>query len=141
MGTTPYEKHVGTPCPGQALPYGCGVFFKPAPTKYLPSKAAPRMSYGVFLGYRLAPGGRWNGEYIVVDLEDFAGQDLSINADPAKWYDFHPHITKVVKIGHRRLEFPCKAKYDRVNLTLDGIEETRQLHDPFRVDMTQTSGT
>ena len=76
---TSYEVHTGEPFSGQSFPYGCGVYFKPSPTKYTPSKAAPRMSYGVFLGYRLAPGGRWNGEYIVADLDDFAGKDLSID--------------------------------------------------------------
>ena len=133
--TTAYEAHIGEPFPGTAFPYGCGVFFKPAPTKYIPSKASPRMSYGVFLGYRLAPGGKWTGEYLVADLEDFAGRDFSELADPRKWGDLHPHVTKVVKIGHMGLTFPCKAKYDRVNYSLDGIEEAWDLFDPQRMDV------
>ena len=56
-GASPYGLHSGQEFDGISLPFGCGVFFKPAATKYTPSKAAPRMQYGVFLGYQLAPGG------------------------------------------------------------------------------------
>ena len=30
---------------GKALPLGCGVYFKPSPTKWTPSKAAPRLAW------------------------------------------------------------------------------------------------
>ena len=125
-----YKKHTGQDFDGIALPYGCGVFFKPAPTKYALSKAAPRMQYGVLLGYRLAPGGRWSGEYIVADLDDFVGKDFSIDADPMEWSSIKPHITKVIKLGKRGVTFPCKQKYDRVNTTLEGREEAHKLYDP-----------
>ena len=32
--------------------------------------AMPKLQPGVFLGYRMAPGGRWNKEYIVADLQE-----------------------------------------------------------------------
>ena len=32
-------------------------------------KSFATMRLGVFLGYRLAPGGNWNNEYLVADLE------------------------------------------------------------------------
>ena len=57
------------------LPFGVGVFYYPAPTKvakeattkgYI-SKFAPRLSYGVFMGYVLDPGHRWTGMYIVAE--------------------------------------------------------------------------
>ena len=91
------------------------------------------MSYGVFLGYRLAPGGRWSGEYIVADLDDFVGKDLRIDSAPSEWKHFSPHITKVVKLGKRGVVFPCKEKYDRVNTTLEGLEEASELYNPLRM--------
>ena len=42
-----------------------GIFFLPAPTKYTSIKGCPEMSNGIFLGYKLVPGGGWSGEYIV----------------------------------------------------------------------------
>ena len=58
---TPWFRRHSSFFDGQILPFGCGVYFKPAPTKYDVSKAAPRMNFGVFLGYRVHPGGKWNG--------------------------------------------------------------------------------
>ena len=75
--SSPWLLRRGSHFPGKALPLGCGVFFLPAPTKYTNSKSATKMSYGVLLGYRLAPGGRWKGEYVVADLSDFIGKSLN----------------------------------------------------------------
>ena len=44
----------------------------------MPAKSWPSMSYGVFLGYQLAPGGKWSGRYIVADLDDVVGKDLAV---------------------------------------------------------------
>ena len=59
------------------MPMGCGVFLSHSATKYKNSKAAPTISYGIFLGYRLAPRSRWDKQYIVVGLESFTGLSLS----------------------------------------------------------------
>ena len=72
-----WVKRHGRDFPGKRLPFGCGAFFKPAVTKYHLDKANTRGVFGIFLGYRLAPGGRWNGEYRVADLSDFTELDLS----------------------------------------------------------------
>ena len=50
------------------------------------------MSYGIFLGYRLAPGGTWNGEYLVADLDDFVGMPLDIDAAETEMAD--PSLAK-----------------------------------------------
>ena len=85
------------PLRGELVPFGHAVYFLPSPTKYSASKMAPRMQPGIFLGYRLAPGGRWNGEYLAVDLSDFTGHDLHVDADG---YDARvtPRITKQVRV-------------------------------------------
>ena len=52
-------------------------------------------------------------------------------ADPKQWTGFSPHITKVVKYGIQGIHFPCKAKFRRVNATLDGAEEAGAIFDPW----------
>ena len=52
-----------------------------APTKRAtPSKAAPKASFGIFLGYRTKPGGEFSGQYLVADIEDFVNMNLDIDA-------------------------------------------------------------
>ena len=83
---SPYAKRHGKQFTGTKLPYGCAVWFKPAPTNgKLPQKAQPNGVRGVFLGYRLAPGGIWNGEYVVEDLFEFLERDHSIDARSQDW--------------------------------------------------------
>ena len=73
------------------MPFGCGVFFKPAPTKYAVSKADARLQYGIFMGIRRAPGGLWNDEYLVCDLSDFTHADLSHKALARDYWYVPPH--------------------------------------------------
>jgi len=58
------------------IPFGAAAIFKPSPTKGHVDKPLPTGQQGIFLGYRFAPGGRWNGEYLVENLEYFAGLDF-----------------------------------------------------------------
>ena len=78
----------------------------------------------VYSGYRLTPGGKWNGEYLVCDLEDFAHRQFHEDAD---WTILYPHITKQVVLplddGVEVVRFPLKAKHERHNRTLEGLEE------------------
>ena len=99
-GLTPWTMKFDEDFQGETIPMGCGVFFLPAPTKYKNSKAAPSMSYGILLGYRLAPGSRWNKQYLVADLEDFVGQSLHIDT-PGNKFRIQPHITEQVCLGKR----------------------------------------
>ena len=87
-GRSPWYKKYGEVFPGKIIPFGCGVYFKPM--KWSPiSKAAPAMSFGIFMGYRLAPGGKWNGEYLVADLDDFA-----LGADPLPSLSTFPSVAR-----------------------------------------------
>ena len=76
------------------------------------------MSYGIFLGYRMAPGGRWTGQYVVADLSDYVGKSLDRDARGADHY-IRPHHTEQVVLGRRGICFPLKNKYDRANKTLE----------------------
>jgi hypothetical protein len=134
--TTPWCKKFGEDFDGEQLPMGCGVFFLPGAARYKNSKAAPAMSYGIFMGYRLAPGSRWNKQYIILDLDDFIGQSLHIDT-PGSEYRVYPHLTEQIRLGKRGVCYPLKDVYDRANLTLEGrgsIEEYHHVtHDIFGV--------
>ena len=80
------------------------------------------MSYGIFLGYKLVPGGRWSGEYIIADLSDFIGRNLHQDASYEEFKGIRPHIVDTVAFGKRRICFPLKPRYDIANMTLEGVE-------------------
>ena len=117
--SSPWIRKFGEEFKGVVLPLGCEIFFLPAPTKYKNSKAAPAMSYGIILGYRLVPGSRWTGQYIVADITDFIGNSLHIDT-PGNEFRIFPHLTEQIRLGKRGICFPLKNTYDRVNLTLEG---------------------
>ena len=123
-GLSPWTKKFGEDFSGESIPFGCGVFFLPVPTKYKNSKAAPNMTYGIFLGYRLAPVSRWDKQYIVADLEDFVGLSSHIDA-PGSQYRLRPHITEQVHLGDRGVCSPFKKAYDTTNMTLEGRRSAR----------------
>ena len=58
------------------------------------------MSYGIFLGYKMLPGGKWSGQYYVRDLTDFVGHSLRIEARPESFRIF-PHVTEQVRMPKR----------------------------------------
>ncbi|CAE7343555.1 JNK [Symbiodinium sp. CCMP2592] len=49
-----------------------------------PSKFSPTSKPGVFLGYHFENGGRWDGDYIVADLEDFKRDALRASVHQVK---------------------------------------------------------
>ena len=103
------------------IPFGAAVIFKPSPTKGHVDKPLPTGQQGIFLGYRFAPGGRWNGEYLVENLEYFAGLDFSSDAVGHSRV-LSPHVTKQVRVpGSGSVTFPFKQHYDKVNFTLEGV--------------------
>ena len=93
------------------------------------------------MGYRLAPGGEWNNEYLIADLTDFIGKDLSIDADHGDYSDFFPHITKVVYVPKGDFTFPLKAKYEHINTTIDGMEKAAARRDWWSDEVNQKADT
>ena len=53
---------------GTRFPFGCGVWFKPSPTKYVPGKWDGRAMWGIFAGCKITLGYKWAGDYFVWDL-------------------------------------------------------------------------
>ena len=77
---------------------------------------------GVFLGYELAPGGRWSGRYLVADINDFTGKCLAQETYYSE-FDIRSPSTAIVKLGKKGIHFPCKARCEYYNHTLEGREE------------------
>jgi hypothetical protein len=76
--------------------------------------------YGIFLGYRFAPGGAWNGEYLVEDLSYFTDLDFRMDA-PGHRRALSPHVTKQVRRPQgSTIQFPLKKHYDRINFSFEG---------------------
>jgi hypothetical protein len=94
-GTCPWVARFETEPDFTQIPLGCLVWFIPAPTKYEVSPAAPRLMPGIFMGYRMAPGGKFGGEYIIVDLSDFKGISLALTARHTK-FRFHEHFVQQI---------------------------------------------
>ena len=67
-GLDAWSQRYGAPFPGQLIPFGAAVWFKPAKTKLVTDKPLPTGVFGVFSRYRFAPGGTWNGEYLVEEM-------------------------------------------------------------------------
>ena len=80
--------------------------------------AAPSNQPGIFMGYKILPGGKWHGEYRVCLLSDFDDVDLSMWGDHE---DVFLHTTKEVVVDRTQPPFyPLKAKYDHVRQTVKG---------------------
>jgi len=114
----------------EKLYFGQGVFFRPTKTTSGPAKAGPRMKYGIFLGYELAPGGKWTGQYYIADLHDLADKDLHADASPRE-FPFAPHVTRTVKVGRQAKAFPLEARYTIQNTTVEGIENHKRCIDKW----------
>ncbi|CAE6956816.1 JNK [Symbiodinium sp. CCMP2592] len=69
-----------------------------------PSKFSPTSKPGIFRGYHFENGGKWDGDYIVTDLEDFKRDALRASV----------HQVKTVYCSPKeRWTFPMLAVYDK----------------------------
>ena len=69
-GKTAYQTRHDADFDGKLLPFGCLVHYKPASIREKESlqKFGPRMTQGIFVGYHLHSGGKWSGDYKVLDV-------------------------------------------------------------------------
>jgi hypothetical protein len=106
---------------GAAHTFGAAVIFKPSPTNYKTDKPLSTGMYGIFLGYRLAPGGTWNGEYLVEDLSYFVDVDFRMDA-PRHKKSVSPRVTKQVRLPQNgTVLFPLKKHYDKIKFSFEGV--------------------
>ena len=108
--------HGNRPFPGKQIPFGCLIDFQPIPSKASQEpKFAPKAVPGIFLGYHMLAGGRWKGDYIVVDL-----RDLDRNPDTA-----HVHVQRIKEVYIRPddgFKFPKVARFNERHRWLPGPE-------------------
>ena len=71
-GESFWSRRHGHEFSGHLVPFGAEIIFKPPKAKDPHLKFEPVGSRGVFLGYALNPGGRFDGDYLCAKLEDFA---------------------------------------------------------------------
>ena len=109
--------------PGKLIPFGCMVYYVPAPTKDRRAKMENRMCTGIFLGYRTSPGGKWEGDYLVADLNDFSRLPLHARVEPGTLRNVQPHITRTVHWAKPGSHFPLFARSLEHNETIVGIEQ------------------
>ncbi|CAE7248571.1 JNK [Symbiodinium sp. CCMP2592] len=74
------------------------------PSYQPPSKFSPTSKPGIFLGYHFENGGKWDGDYIVADLEDFKRDATRASVHQVK---------KVYSSPKERWTFPMLAVYDK----------------------------
>ena len=82
------------------------------------------------MGSEMCIRDRWNGEYFVADLDDFAGKSLFEDTSHFEWPNYSPHITKIVRLPKEGVYFPLRNRYQRDNCTLEGRDELAQKHEP-----------
>ncbi len=113
------------------LEYPLGVWF-PLPTKGLTGSIGhwgPSAREGVFAGYKIRPGYQWAGQYLVWDLRDFIGVSLQRDTGVHNIGLRSPHQSSKVELYNGELFFPLKARYDRVNATLEGVDPSQPVVD------------
>ena len=102
-GSTPYHRRFG-PFPGHVIPFGAQVQYAMPPgssvASHEPNKPfAQKYHTGIFMGYRLHPGGKWSGDYEILDAEQLSAADSTEGL----------HLKKVKDILKPKLfNFPVK---------------------------------
>ena len=95
---------------------------KPSETKQdSPFKMEPSAITGVFAGYELCPGCKWNGICVIWSLGYFADMDISTKSPSLSRRHRRPHKTKVVDLPDEGMRFPLKSECDTAKFTLEGI--------------------
>ena len=59
---------------GLVIPFGAEIVFKPPKIKDPHLNFEPSGARGVFLGYAINPGGRFDGDYLCAKLDDFVSR-------------------------------------------------------------------
>ena len=108
---------------GKMIPFGALVYFKPsdARAREQQHKFDPMGIPGIFAGYSLGPGLHWSRKYRVWALCDWTKQNLAYDAEKPIAKLRTPHYTEKVELKEP-LEFPCKAEYERINVTIEGLK-------------------
>ena len=119
------QTHMNGEFPGFRVPFGAKVLFKPSNvrTQDLPGKMESDALVGVFAGYQIEPGYKWNGVYLVWPIGEFDTFSLKKDTRAEDFQIRTPHKTSVVKFSNGPWEFPLRAKYVLANYDAQGRSE------------------
>jgi hypothetical protein len=119
-----YKKQLGEVFPGMRIPFGCKVFFKPSPlSKSQPKKFEGQALPGLFFGYKLDPGGKWSGEYLVVALDAMVKIRLHRKTPAAQLRVHVQSVEEVLDVKPEDVFFPLREAYNIANETFEGAAE------------------
>ena len=97
-GHTPYQKRFGD-FKGKQIPFGASVRYMAMKDgevlRELP--LGDKTREGIFVGYHCHPGGKWSGDYLVIDAQDMR------HADSIRSY----HARRIKDIVVRLRDFSC----------------------------------
>ena len=110
------------------IPFRALVYFKPSGARNVEQKHKFDLMGipGVFAGYDLAPGLHWSRKYRAWALADWARQNLAYNTSVPIPKLKTPHCTERVELKEP-LEYPGKANYEKINVTIEGLKEKDRL--------------
>ena len=122
-GVVLYSKWTGTDFEAKKIPFGARVEYRVPETRQdeRPASWAPQFATGVFAGYELNAGGKWNKLYKVWNLTDFDGVDLHVDAHPSCNKLANPNIVRTIEHTDDAWFFPLQAAYQRRNRTYEGL--------------------
>ena len=74
---SPFQKRFGADFKGKIIPFGAYITHMPSSDKKLAelSKYGSKQLPAIFIGYHLHAGGRWSGDYLVVDADNYRKED------------------------------------------------------------------
>ena len=72
-GTVAYKQTHGEMFQGKLIPYGARIRYLPAAERELQKreKLDASLRDAIFVGYRMHSGGRWTGQYLILDVEAY----------------------------------------------------------------------
>ena len=129
----------GEECKALRIPFGCEVIFKPSPTKVsdVPGKWEGSGSAGVIAGYKMRPGYKWSGEYLVWSLKELSDVKLFSGIKNLPIGLQSPHVTSAVRLPEgKAIRFPMKVEYEKITRTIEGQRSLRAgmgAHEPAEV--------
>ena len=73
-GTVSWVERHSSKFKGKPLPFGCKIRYLPSAEREVEKreKIDPALRDGVFVGYRFHTGGKWTGQYCVLDFEAYS---------------------------------------------------------------------
>ena len=115
-GKTPYQLRHDADFGGNLLPFGCLVQYKPASIreKEALNKFGPRLTQGIFMGYHPHSGGKWSGDYRVLDVSKYRDRPEGCAAHVHRVKEIFAPGPAVFPIKKEKLSLCPKMKSKRI---------------------------